>query len=101
MISSLSSALKSLVTNWRIGIIGLIVTGFEGSMYCFVFNWTPVLHSETLPTPFGLVFAMFMMACMCGASTFALFGKNLASIHVVLPTLVIGLAALGIVALTL
>merc|ERR1719321_1362221 len=101
MISSLSSALKSLVTNWRIGIIGLVVTGFEGSMYCFVFNWTPVLRSETLPTPFGLVFSMFMMACMCGASTFSIFGKDLPSILVVLPTACLGLAALGIVALTL
>jgi len=37
-------------------------------MYAFVFNWTPALQSDVVPPPFGLIFALFMMACMSGAA---------------------------------
>jgi len=37
-------------------------------MYAFVFNWTPALSSTVVPPPYGLIFALFMMSCMSGAS---------------------------------
>jgi len=46
----------------------LLVATFEGTMYAFVFNWTPALDSKEMPPPHGVIFALFMMACMAGAS---------------------------------
>ncbi|CAK0866205.1 unnamed protein product [Prorocentrum cordatum] len=50
----------------------MMVACFEGSMYTFVFNWTPALSNQLSTPAFGMVFASFMMAYMCGSSTFDL-----------------------------
>merc|ERR1719401_1934238 len=57
-------------------LLGIIVSSFEGSMFAFVFNWTPALASKTTPPPHGVIFALFMMSCMCGASTSTLVGDK-------------------------
>merc|ERR1719327_850056 len=98
MLSNLLNATKSLVSNWRIFVMGLVVSAFEGSMFCFVFNWTPALDSDTLPPPHGLIFALFMMACMCGASAFTLFGSSMRPSSVMMPTLIVAALALAMVA---
>jgi MFS family permease len=51
---------------------------FEGSMYTFVFMWTPALTdaSKKDETPHGLIFATFMVACMGGASLFNIFSQS-------------------------
>merc|ERR1719460_528624 len=85
--SSLATAVKAIASNWRILVVGVLVSAFEGSMFAFVFNWTPALDSKTLPPPHGLIFAEFMMVCMCGASAFTLFGSNLKPLHVLVPNL--------------
>merc|ERR550514_2396577 len=90
--------MHALFTNWRIASIGIVVSAFEGSMFAFVFNWTPALNSKTLPPPHGLIFALFMMACMCGASAFQLFGSNLKPLHVLIPNLCVAMCALCAVA---
>jgi len=64
----LKDAVWLLGRDRRMWLLGLVVACFEGSMYAFVFNWTPALSSEQVPPPYGLIFALFMMACMCGAS---------------------------------
>lgn len=46
----------------------IIVAIFEGSMYVFVSNWTLALQSQDIQPPHGLIFALFMMAAMCGSS---------------------------------
>mmetsp|Transcript_83595 Transcript_83595/g.147850 ORF Transcript_83595/g.147850 Transcript_83595/m.147850 type:complete len:480 (+) Transcript_83595:86-1525(+) len=46
----------------------IIVSCFEGAMYAFVFSWTPALETSNAAPPFGLVFALFMMACASGAA---------------------------------
>jgi len=54
---------------------GLICSLFEGSMFIFVFMWTPAiqtLKAEGELIPFGLVFATFMVACMAGSSIFSI-----------------------------
>ncbi len=48
---------------------------FEGSMYTFVFLWTPALQPHGEDIPFGLIFSIFMVACMAGS---AVAGKLLA-----------------------
>jgi len=68
MMSSFIESLQMCVNNRRMWLVGLIVATFEGSMYAFVFNWTPALQSDEVPPPYGLIFALFMMACMSGAA---------------------------------
>lgn len=41
---------------------------FEGSMYTFVFLWTPALSPRGEDIPHGFIFASFMLACMAGSS---------------------------------
>jgi hypothetical protein len=65
-----------LLTDKRILTIGLASCFFEGSMYLFVFFWTPALKStrELLTPgsdlPFGMIFASFMGAVMLGSLLF-------------------------------
>ena len=55
---------------------GVISSLFEGSMYIFVFMWTPALKAlaqeelgdEFEGLPFGIIFSTFMVCCMAGAS---------------------------------
>jgi len=75
-------------------------------MYIFVFNWTPALSagSKTTP-PFGLIFSIFMIACMGGSSLFSIAIKRIsagkilsyvflvASIALALPLFTTGLEA--------
>ncbi|KAL1514720.1 hypothetical protein AB1Y20_003807 [Prymnesium parvum] len=71
--SSLEKPLNSMKKDARILLIGVIVSLFEGSMYIFVFNWTPSLSSKQTDTPpFGFIFAIFMVACMGGSSLFSI-----------------------------
>ena len=71
--SSFKGPLAMLFTDKRLVLCGLVVSLFEGSMYIFVFNWTPALSSSTKTTPpFGLIFAAFMVASMGGSSLFAI-----------------------------
>merc|ERR550514_399660 len=90
--------MHALLTNWRIASMGVVVSAFEGSMFAFVFNWTPVLESKTVPPPHGLIFALFMMACMCGASVFSLFCCNMKPLHVLIPNLSLAMGSLFVVA---
>jgi hypothetical protein len=61
-----------------IPLAGAVISLFEGSMYIFVFNWTPALSagSKTTP-PFGLIFSIFMIACMGGSSLFSIAIKRI------------------------
>merc|ERR1719201_1443088 len=90
-----SEALALCISDRRLWLVGLIVATFEGSMYAFVFNWTPALQSETVPPPYGLIFSAFMMACMCGASLFSLMDSNLSPAKLLLPVFVLSALALS------
>lgn len=65
---SVKDALQVLRSDRRAWLVGVVVACFEGAMYAFVFNWTPALKSAAVPPPYGIIFALFMMVCMCGAS---------------------------------
>lgn len=69
---SFVSALFTTIKSKEILFTGLICSLFEGSMYIFVFMWTPAIQSKTKDDiPFGLVFATFMVGCMAGSSIFS------------------------------
>lgn len=72
---NLQKAWKLVSTDRRTLLLCIIVSTFEGSMFAFVFNWTPALASKTTPPPHGVIFALFMMSCMCGASASTLTGN--------------------------
>ncbi len=57
---------------------------FEGSMYIFVFMWTPALtrsdggahgSASDEPPPYGQMFATFMLCCMCGSTIYSILSK--------------------------
>eukprot|EP00551_Chaetoceros_affinis_P013348 CAMPEP_0203686140 /NCGR_PEP_ID=MMETSP0090-20130426/48909_1 /ASSEMBLY_ACC=CAM_ASM_001088 /TAXON_ID=426623 /ORGANISM="Chaetoceros affinis, Strain CCMP159" /LENGTH=506 /DNA_ID=CAMNT_0050555357 /DNA_START=79 /DNA_END=1599 /DNA_ORIENTATION=- len=69
-----TSAFYTTIHSKEILYTGLICSLFEGSMYIFVFMWTPAMQALTDdPLPFGLIFATFMVCCMAGSSIFSVF----------------------------
>lgn len=52
----------------KIALLGAIQSLFEGSMYTFVFLWTPALSPNNEEIPHGFIFATFMLASMLGSS---------------------------------
>jgi len=80
--NGLKNALLATIRSTDILYAGLISSLFEGSMYIFVFMWTPAMTNLTkkeLPRgsevvlPFGLIFSTFMVCCMAGSSMFSIF----------------------------
>jgi predicted MFS family arabinose efflux permease len=69
--SKLWQAVQVVQKNQQIWCLGLVQSFFEGSMYSFVFEWTPAL-TRTLgdDIPFGTIFATFMVGCMFGSQVF-------------------------------
>lgn len=71
---ALLDAMNIIRNDPKVLYIGVISSLFEGSMYTFVFLWTPVLKSAAPgeELPFGMIFASFMISCMTGSSLFQL-----------------------------
>jgi len=68
------NAYFTTVNSKAILFTGLISSLFEGSMYIFVFMWTPAMKEKIDgDIPFGLIFATFMVCCMAGSSLFSIF----------------------------
>jgi len=74
----LRNALYVALRNREIILCGIISSLFEGSMYIFVFMWTPIMKAlaaaagQSTDLPFGLIFATFMVCCMAGSSIFSI-----------------------------
>lgn len=70
------SACLTTVRSPDILLCGMISSLFEGSMYIFVFMWTPSLTSAAGDShqdlPLGLIFSTFMICCMAGSSLFSI-----------------------------
>jgi len=98
-VDNFKNACRLLVSSRPMMLLCAIVACFEGSMFAFVFNWTPALASKTYPTPHGVIFALFMMACMCGASMSTVFSDRTKPSTRLISAFVIGCAAFLIVAL--
>ena len=73
----LKEAYHTAIDNRKILLCGLISSLFEGSMYIFVFFWTPIIveHEESWTVPFGLIFSIFMVSCMAGSSFFSILSR--------------------------
>eukprot|EP01130_Rhizamoeba_saxonica_P014411 TRINITY_DN6294_c0_g1_i1.p1 TRINITY_DN6294_c0_g1~~TRINITY_DN6294_c0_g1_i1.p1 ORF type:complete len:437 (-),score=73.51 TRINITY_DN6294_c0_g1_i1:46-1356(-) len=80
-VALLKMAWEAMKNDKKIAMIGIIQSCFEGSMYVFVFMWTPVLSVavEEFSDPnfglHGLVFSAFMMCIMIGSSIFGIVSK--------------------------
>lgn len=70
----LQDAFVTTMRNRDILSCGIISSLFEGSMYIFVFCWTPLLkaYDPDADLPFGLIFSTFMVSCMTGSSLFSI-----------------------------
>lgn len=69
----LKNALVTTVRSQDILLCGIISSLYEGSMYIFVFMWTPALKAGTTQDlPFGIIFSTFMVCCMAGSSLFSI-----------------------------
>eukprot|EP00897_Mesotaenium_endlicherianum_P011055 jgi/Mesen1/9979/ME000072S09389 len=59
---------SAIASDEKIALLGAIQSLFEGSMYTFVFLWTPALSPSNQDIPHGFIFATFMLASMIGSS---------------------------------
>jgi MFS transporter, MFS domain-containing protein family, molybdate-anion transporter len=61
-------AAKLITSDPKIALLGAMQSFFEGSMYSFVFLWTPALSPNGERIPHGMIFACFMVSCMAGSA---------------------------------
>ncbi|KAK0708254.1 hypothetical protein B0H67DRAFT_648339 [Lasiosphaeris hirsuta] len=76
--------LWAIVSNPKVISLGLASTVFEGSMYLFVFFWTPALRSVQSSSPqdlpYGVIFASFMASTLASSLAFGIVtGRGLVS----------------------
>lgn len=74
-------------------ILMAMASCFEGSMYAFVFSWTPALQNGHFTLPVGMIFATFMMAYMCGSATFELLRNFVSILRLMQITMLLGAAS--------
>jgi hypothetical protein len=106
--AGLQNALTATLRNREILLCGIISSLFEGSMYVFVFMWTPLLQAlakdadesdESDEPPLGLIFATFMVCCMTGSSIFSIVVEKVPVERLGITVFGIGAVAMSIVAL--
>ncbi|CAL1373677.1 unnamed protein product [Linum trigynum] len=68
LMSQFKAAAVAIASDEKIALLGAIQSLFEGSMYTFVFLWTPALSPSGEEIPHGFIFATFMLASMLGSS---------------------------------
>lgn len=78
---ALEQAVQTIKNDKKTLLIGSISSLFEGSMFTFVFMWTPMLQELSVTNkdelPFGLIFATFMLCCMSGSSLFGILSNRM------------------------
>lgn len=67
---SCMEGLRTIIFSDSILSLGVVQSLFEGNMYIFVFQWTPILDSAK--PPLGMVFACFMICIMIGSSLYSI-----------------------------
>lgn len=68
LLTQFKGAAVAIASDERIALLGAIQSLFEGSMYTFVFLWTPALSPNSEEIPHGFIFATFMLSSMLGSS---------------------------------
>jgi len=100
-LSAMKDAVTSIRNDSRILLIGSMAALFEGSMYTFVFLWTPMLQkADQMQLPFGLIFAILMISCACGSSIFGLLTRKMEVVAIAGGVFVISAVALAVPMLT-
>ncbi|XP_052196778.1 uncharacterized protein LOC127804059 [Diospyros lotus] len=67
LLTQFKAAAVAIASDEKIALLGAIQSLFEGSMYTFVFLWTPALSPNEEEIPHGFIFANFMLASMLGS----------------------------------
>jgi len=70
LMKSCCQGLSMIFADKNVLMLGVLQTVVESCMYIFVFLWTPVLAPAA--PPYGMVFAVFMVAVMIGSSLYSL-----------------------------
>ncbi|EOY23921.1 Major facilitator superfamily protein [Theobroma cacao] len=68
LLTQFRGAAAAITADEKITLLGAIQSLFEGSMYTFVFLWTPALSPNDEDIPHGFIFATFMLSSMLGSS---------------------------------
>ncbi|KAK1297487.1 hypothetical protein QJS10_CPB15g01384 [Acorus calamus] len=68
LLTQFRGAALAIASDEKIALLGAIQSLFEGSMYTFVFLWTPALSPNEEDIPHGFIFATFMLSSMLGSS---------------------------------
>lgn len=68
LLTQFQAAASAIASDEKIALLGAIQSLFEGSMYTFVFLWTPALSPDDEDIPHGFIFATFMLSSMIGSS---------------------------------
>ncbi|XP_058085574.1 uncharacterized protein LOC131233027 [Magnolia sinica] len=68
LLGQFKGAAIAIASDEKIALLGAIQSLFEGSMYTFVFLWTPALSPNDEEIPHGFIFATFMLSSMMGSS---------------------------------
>nr|KAJ0217573.1 hypothetical protein LSAT_V11C300145520 [Lactuca sativa] len=67
LMTQFRGAAVAIASDEKIALLGAIQSLFEGSMYTFVFLWTPALSPNGEDIPHGFIFATFMLSSMLGS----------------------------------
>lgn len=101
----LRNAFTATMQSRDILLCGIISSLFEGSMYIFVFMWTPLLKAfikdEDEELPFGVIFSTFMVCCMTGSSLFSIVVEKYPIEKLAVALFGIGSLAMALVALSI
>jgi MFS family permease len=65
---TLKKAANAIYADPKITMLGVMQSLFEGSMYTFVFLWTPALSPNGEHLPHGMIFSCFMASSMVGSA---------------------------------
>jgi len=79
----------------EVALVGVVVALFESSMFVFVSEWFRCITRFSFQPKIGLLFSMFMMACLCGASTATLLGDAMRPLRRVALAMSVGLVCFG------
>lgn len=67
-VAQCTKAAQAIARDRKVALLGAMQSLFEGSMYTFVFLWTPALSPHGEHIPHGMIFACFMVASMAGSA---------------------------------
>ncbi|GKD31567.1 molybdate-anion transporter-like protein [Tanacetum coccineum] len=68
LMTQFRGATVAIASDEKIALLGTIQSLFEGSMYTFLFLWTPTLSPNGEDISHGFTFAIFMLSSMLGSS---------------------------------